>query len=237
MSDTRELRILFVDDDPFMAQLFERLLADFDLGAISTAADGAEALDLLRGNSIDLLVTDIQMPVMGGLELLKKVRCGESHAARNLRTIVVTSTSPSDTLASAISLDVNGFVTKPFTAESLIQKIVLAMSDDESDISEIDAYVDVVTDLDVLLKGDAPGESTLTGTERSREAVDSTHENQSVPVSLLKAGMELTQDIKTDEGMILLKSGCVLDQRKVERLRDLGLVVKQEEIRVLVNGD
>ena len=70
------LRVLLVDDEPFILQGLQVLIdwkkEGFEI--VATAANGAEALDFLKENRVELIITDISMPVITGLELLKKIR-------------------------------------------------------------------------------------------------------------------------------------------------------------------
>lgn len=231
------LSILVVDDDPVIVSLLRRVIVDLEIGATYTAETGAEALQIIDKESIDVLLTDIQMPIMGGLELLKKIRCGESSAPRNLRTIMFTSTSPSDTLGTAIRLDVNGFIPKPFTAEAVLQKVLLAMADSESNILDESEYAQIETSLSVLIRSPQDVEFNTEARHQPQITELKTARDwscESVFVYQLKEGMELAEDINTAEGMPLLKAGCVIDQRKVQRLLDIKDLLASAEILVTV---
>ena len=76
------LEVLLVDDEPFILQGLQ-LLIDWEKEGyhISTASNGQEALDYIRENPVDLIIADIKMPVMTGLELLKALRTELKHDA------------------------------------------------------------------------------------------------------------------------------------------------------------
>jgi CheY-like chemotaxis protein len=84
-------RILLVDDDPFILGVLEKLLGLLGLETILQAGDGEQALALLKDTAVDLLITDVLMPNLDGLSLLKKIRSGQSSAAASLPCIVVSS--------------------------------------------------------------------------------------------------------------------------------------------------
>ena len=70
------LKVLLVDDEPFILQGL-KILIDWEqegFEVVKTAADGAEALEYLRGQQVDLIIADIKMPVVTGLDLLEKIR-------------------------------------------------------------------------------------------------------------------------------------------------------------------
>lgn len=73
-------RILIVDDDRFIRGVLDKLLRMIGFEAITHAEDGDVALEIMDEHAFDLMVTDVQMPKVNGLELLKRVRCGQSAA-------------------------------------------------------------------------------------------------------------------------------------------------------------
>ena len=81
-------RILLVDDDPFILGVLEKLLGLLGIATVLHAGDGEQALRLLDQNAVDLLITDVQMPNLDGLSLLKRIRSGQSSAAASLPCIV-----------------------------------------------------------------------------------------------------------------------------------------------------
>ena len=85
-----KMRVLLVDDDRYARKSLGRVLSKLGFENITAAVDGKEALEFLGKNEIDLLLTDINMPRMNGLELLKSIRCGRNDVERGLRTIIVT---------------------------------------------------------------------------------------------------------------------------------------------------
>ena len=111
-------RILVVDDEPNIVELLSASLrfAGFE---VRTAADGQEALEVVRAFSPDLLVLDVMMPVMDGLEVLRSLRAGGS------RTPVVFLTArdaPADKVT-GLTLGGDDYVTKPFSLEEVVARI------------------------------------------------------------------------------------------------------------------
>ena len=70
---TQSLKVLVVDDEDLIREAIATLLVKF-FEVVSTAKNGAEALELLENNSYDILFTDIQMPIMDGWELIQKIK-------------------------------------------------------------------------------------------------------------------------------------------------------------------
>jgi CheY-like chemotaxis protein len=119
--------LLIVDDSSMMRLLLKRaaLATGVPLAAVLEAANGVEALRLLESQHVDALFTDITMPEMNGIELLR-------HVAANPRlahlTRVVISTDGSDTSrAEAEALAVSQYVTKPFPPEAM-RAVLAALS-------------------------------------------------------------------------------------------------------------
>lgn len=105
----------------------------------------------LGEEKIDLLLTDIQMPVINGLELMKTIRSGKSPTPRNLCTIIVTSFTNTETLGSAMAMDFNGFLTKPFKPVTVMKTIMQALSKKDTQLREDNSYLEVKTVKGVLL--------------------------------------------------------------------------------------
>ncbi len=106
-------RILIVDDDEFIRKIIRRVLVDLKFVNIKEIESAKSALLLMQGHTFDLIITDVQMPGMNGLELVRRIRAGLTPAAPGTRTIVLTSFANTEVLSVAMSLEVNGFLVKP----------------------------------------------------------------------------------------------------------------------------
>ncbi len=106
-NDTR--RVLIVDDNPNMSNLLSDMLEVFEFTS-QRAADGEEALSLLNQNDFALLITDLRMPKMSGLELLKAVK----DKYPQLPVVVITGYSTEATENELLSAKADGFLNKPF---------------------------------------------------------------------------------------------------------------------------
>jgi len=112
-------RLMVVDDSPAMRDFIVRVirLSGLDVGLCMQAANGQEALDLLRANWIDIILTDINMPVMNGEEF---VCCMKADEALQSIPVLVVSTDGSDhRIQRMMSLGAKGYVKKPFAPEQL----------------------------------------------------------------------------------------------------------------------
>ncbi|MEJ2071184.1 MAG: response regulator [Syntrophobacterales bacterium] len=115
------MKVLVVDDFATMRKIVRNILKQIGFEDIIEAEDGNAALRILKGDTIGLVVTDWNMPNMGGLELLKEIR--RDAQTQNLPVLMVTAEGLKENVMVAIKAGVNNYVVKPFTAEVLQEKI------------------------------------------------------------------------------------------------------------------
>lgn len=114
-------KILIVDDDASIKTLAEYYLVKEGY-EVALAEQGLEALNILESNHFDLVLTDMMMPVMGGLELIEKLRAKDP----NISIIMFSAAGSGDSGGNrkkALELKANGFLNKPFTSTDLISII------------------------------------------------------------------------------------------------------------------
>ncbi len=119
----KELRVLIVDDSSVMRKIVERSLrsAGFDLSEVLEASDGVEALEQARKGSLNLILSDLNMPSMDGLELLKNLAAVES--VRNVPVVMVTTEGSEKRVMEAISMGAKAYIRKPFTPEHVKERV------------------------------------------------------------------------------------------------------------------
>jgi two-component system, chemotaxis family, chemotaxis protein CheY len=117
----KDLKFLVVDDYSTMRRIIKHVLLDLGYANVAEADDGATALPMLKSGSYDVLITDWNMPGMPGLELLKAVRADSALA--KLPVLMLTAESKREQIVEAVQAGVNGYVIKPFTAETLSAKL------------------------------------------------------------------------------------------------------------------
>jgi two-component system chemotaxis response regulator CheY len=115
------MKILVVDDFSTMRRIIKNLLRDLGFTNIVEADDGATALPILQSGRIDFLVTDWNMPVMTGIDLLRAVRADPE--LRHTPVLMVTAEAKREQIIFAAQAGVNGYIIKPFTAAVLKEKI------------------------------------------------------------------------------------------------------------------
>jgi two-component system chemotaxis response regulator CheY len=116
-----KIKVLVVDDFPTMRRIVKNLLKQLGFENIDEAEDGAQALSKLKGGGFGLVVSDWNMPVMEGIDLLKHVR--EDEALKTMPFLMVTAEAEKDKVITAIKAGVDNYVVKPFTAEVLKEKL------------------------------------------------------------------------------------------------------------------
>jgi two-component system, chemotaxis family, chemotaxis protein CheY len=117
----KEMKILIVDDFSTMRRIIKMLLRELGFSNTHEANDGNSALPLLQGGGFDFVITDWNMPGMSGLHLLKAIR-SDMHLS-TLPVLMVTAESKRDQVVEAAQVGVNGYIVKPFTADTLREKI------------------------------------------------------------------------------------------------------------------
>ncbi len=121
MAADKNIKILVVDDFATMRRIVKNILTQLGFKHIVEADDGTTAVKVLEQENIDLIISDWNMPKMTGLELLKKVR-GEERWAK-IPFIMVTAEAQQDNIILAVKAKVSQYIVKPFTADTLGEKI------------------------------------------------------------------------------------------------------------------
>ena len=115
-------RILYADDDEHNILLGEAILKDWDV-AFELAYDGQEALDLLRTQKFDIVLLDIQMPGLSGLEVMKQVKGDKKNLNRNTKILAVTANIMENDIRHYMESGFDAYILKPFREEGLYNKI------------------------------------------------------------------------------------------------------------------
>ena len=107
-----------------MRKIIERSLrqAGLDLSKVFEAGNGAEALGVLAGNQVDLILCDINMPVMDGLEFIKQLP-GVANA-KDVPVVMITTEGSESHVLQALSCGARGYIRKPFTPDQVKEHVV-----------------------------------------------------------------------------------------------------------------
>ena len=124
MTATAPLDVLIVDDSAAIRKILQRVLrqTDLRLGEITEAGDGTEAVDLLKDRPFGLILSDINMPQMDGLQLLARIK--EMPHLKGVPVIMITTEGGQGKVMEAVQLGAAGYVRKPFTADQIKEKLV-----------------------------------------------------------------------------------------------------------------
>ena len=121
--------VLIVDDSPVMRGFIRRvmLLSGLELDDCLEASDGEEALERLREHAVDVILTDINMPRMNGEEFLRRLQ--SEGKLRAVPTLVISTDATQARILRMLSLGAKGYVTKPFSPESLREELERVLGD------------------------------------------------------------------------------------------------------------
>ena len=120
------MRILIVDDSSTMRRIIINTLNKIGFRDVAEASNGREGIDRLGAADIQMIITDWNMPEMSGIEFIRHVRTQE--ATRTLPVLMVTTNAAKDDIVQALQAGVNNYVIKPFTPETLREKIDAVLS-------------------------------------------------------------------------------------------------------------
>ena len=119
LKDKTMTRVLVADDSSTMRKIILRSLQAVGVTEVTEAADGAEAISLFKPGEFDLVLTDWNMPGLTGLEVLQGIRAQDA----NIPVIMVTTEAEKSRVLQAIQAGVSDYLVKPFTADTLREKL------------------------------------------------------------------------------------------------------------------
>lgn len=116
-------RVLIVDDSAAMRSFIRRVMeiSGFECDVCLEAANGKEALEVLRREWVDLVLTDINMPTMNGEEFVRQLE--QDEALRSIPVLVVSTDGTSQRIQQMMTLGARGYLAKPFTPEGLREEL------------------------------------------------------------------------------------------------------------------
>lgn len=122
-------RILVVDDNPDSIAIMKSILESRGYQVV-VAESGAQALEAIKNNQIDLVLLDVMMPEMSGLEVLQQIK--DNAMTGRLPVILVTAKTQDEDVLSGYQFGAEYYITKPFTAKQLLYGIDLVLGKGES---------------------------------------------------------------------------------------------------------
>jgi two-component system chemotaxis response regulator CheY len=119
------MRILVVDDSSTMRRIIINTLNKLGYKECHEAANGKEGVERLAETQVDMVITDWNMPEMSGVEFIRAVRAND--ATKHLPVLMVTTNAAEDDIVEALRAGVNNYVVKPFTPDTIKEKIQAAL--------------------------------------------------------------------------------------------------------------
>ena len=139
------MRFLIIDDSMTMRRIIGNILVRLGYSEVMHAANGRDALTRLATDRVDVVITDWYMPEMNGLDFVRTLRT--SPATKHLPIMIVTANAASDDIRQALELGVSSYILKPFTVETIKEKIA-ALCAQRMDATEDVPVAEGAPDLD-----------------------------------------------------------------------------------------
>jgi DNA-binding NtrC family response regulator len=124
MMDDKKKNVLVIDDEEIVRISCQRALGPEGFN-VDVASDGIEGLELLRQKAYDVVLTDLKMPNMDGMEVLEQI----NELMPGAKVIVITGYSTIETAVKAIKMGAYNYVEKPFTPDGLLEAVKEALAD------------------------------------------------------------------------------------------------------------
>ncbi len=227
----KQVKILIVDDDNFARKIIIRVLHDLGYTDIVDAECAESATRLFESNAFDLIVTDVNMPGMNGLQFIQMIRSGKTRAKPGTRIVVLSLFSQTEILGAALALDVNGFLVKPIIPSVVEEKLARAISEQYRPRSPI-AYETVKTDPKLLDKMSPKG---LTGAAVALSGCNGHGvqvRGRSIALHRLRPGMILAENVNLRDGTLILSAGHALSEVSINRLNDLETLLPANGVAI-----
>ncbi|HVJ92941.1 MAG TPA: response regulator [Labilithrix sp.] len=130
-----EFQCLVVEDSPMMRQLLVFALSRVRQLKVTEADDGVDALRKLAAGKFDIILTDINMPIMDGLKLVRRVRTDPVH--KDVPIVIITTESAEEDRQRALSLGATAYITKPIQGPQVVAKVRELLGIEASRISSL----------------------------------------------------------------------------------------------------
>jgi two-component system chemotaxis response regulator CheY len=129
MAEGKQLSALVVEDSPPMRKMIVFALGRVRELSVTEADDGVDALRQMASAKFDLIITDINMPILDGLKLVKRLRADEAY--KDVPIIIITTEGAEEDRQRALALGANAYITKPIQAPQVIKLVreILGLGD------------------------------------------------------------------------------------------------------------
>jgi CheY-like chemotaxis protein len=223
-------RILVVEDQHLMRELLIESLNSLGFDQVFEAENGRKALELLRRQGIDVLITDVEMQPVDGFELARRIRMGRTRLPRDTAIVFLTGFGDAATRSTAFELDVPLFLVKPVSANQLKEKVCLAVSTPPL-VQPAPCYAGVGTTKGGVRRhvADVVPAATRAASGAGEDTAQSTRR---VNVLMLEQGMVLARDIYVRDNL-LLRRGTRLNALQIDILQEMRALLAASELEIL----
>lgn len=206
---------MVVDDIRFTRLTLVKALGQFGAPTIHEAADGQAALDLLNtlGGAVDCVLTDLNMPVLDGLGLLKAIRTGSGTIPRDLKVVFLSGQTELDRLGPALLLDLDAFLTKPTSKDALSQCLGRVLAGGAG-ATRVIAEADFYRQIDLAAPITEPSHHEETGDA-------STREQHLVALAEVPVDAVLARDVLFPNGRLVLRANTRMTRQGIDSLGEL----------------
>lgn len=136
----QNIRILVVDDEPEVLGTLKRALSKQEF-TVTTAESGVEALGILLPDTFDLIVLDVNMPVLNGFEVCERIRSDEAY--NNVPILFLTARSQTDDIVHGLDVGGDDYVVKPFELNELLARVRALLRRSERDAMRFNARIQI----------------------------------------------------------------------------------------------
>jgi two-component system, chemotaxis family, chemotaxis protein CheY len=133
----QDLTVLVVDDMRSMRSIVKGVLSEMGFKNMCEASDGSEALSVLRSKKIDLVISDVEMPKMDGIQLLEEV--DQDEELRGIPFIMLTAMNDKEKVLEILQHKVHDFVLKPINPQMLEQRVQAFLNENPPEVPDLDA--------------------------------------------------------------------------------------------------
>lgn len=214
-SAIKRLKIMIVDDHKVILKAISGLLAAVDITGVTLANSSEEALKHFNDNDFDVIICDIEMDGINGLELLRRIRMGKTRLNPSTAFIVLTSHAYSRAIGVAIALDVNGFLVKPTKLDQIFDKMDKAVNSNFKAKPPI-AYEAVATGILACRK--------QTETKAAEKNKDPKQDNFIIEINIndVNPGMTLYENVMHKNGVVIIEKDHCFSYASKDRLVELA---------------
>ncbi len=212
-------KILVIDDQYFVTLSLKRLLSHYDYEVI-TASNGYEGIIQAKKKKPDLIILDLNMPIMDGKTTIKKIK--DDEELKDIPIIVLTAFSDLNIIINLNKLGINSYIKKPFEQQDLLKRIDLILNKKGDIKSKENKKKDEkerrkASEINKKIYKDIP--TYVHGTIKMGEATV----GKRMLVRDLRPGMIICEEVKLNNEMPFLPKGAILTEKLIEKLKELGV--------------